>query len=293
MSIPILSHRSWHDACFSNPRNIPIGFFFERYEFKAWTSRLSVSDSSQCQIQFSLVAHDTMLASGDRKIFRSIFSLKSTRLKHNRVGFWCQIVRNVNFNFLLSLMTRCLLQGSPKNISIEFLFEQYEFKAWTSRFSVSDSSQCQFQFSLVAHDTTLTSGNHRKTFRSNFSLNSTSLKHNRVGFWCRIVRNVNIIFLLDKSWAHANKDRQLKEFTVHSEAVLVVHPFDTAVVSRGSAKHRLLPVTGVHCSDLTDAKTAVPKVEHAQDTALRWWLIFHKSYTRSFDPLKSSVTCRK
>jgi hypothetical protein len=36
---------------------------------------------------------------------------------------------------------------------MNFGFKQYEFKACTSRFSVSDSSHCQFQFSLVSHDT--------------------------------------------------------------------------------------------------------------------------------------------
>ena len=52
---------------------------------------------------------------------------------------------------------------------------------------------------------------HQKISRSSFSLNSTSLKHERVGFRCRIVRNANFYFSLDKAWAHANKDMQLKE----------------------------------------------------------------------------------
>ena len=64
-----------------------------------------------------------------------------------------------------------------------------------------------------------------------------------------------------------NKNRQLKELPEHSEVVLVVHHLNTAVVSRQSAKHHLLPVVGVHCSDLIDANTAGPKVE--QDTVLR------------------------
>ena len=77
-----------------------------------------------------------------------------------------------------------------------------------------------------------------------------------------------ILFFRSTNHEHIiNKDRQLKEFTVHSEVVLVVHPLDAAVGSRRSAKHRLLPVVGVHCSDLTDAYAEGPKVE--QDTALQ------------------------